>query len=472
MVQREPTRYASYAAVRNRRLLAEAMSWHRLKLTTATACIVLGLSACSGATEVTADGRQLPTVEFLALDRKGQNLAVYDAFWHQLLTNYYDPRVFATDEWRARRTRWREEAAKAETRFVLYHSSFHRLLQFMPESHVQVHAPEGGSNTDAPPKSPPLDDKTATLLASLVFIHGPGFLSADVMRSGTRRNLVAEVWPHSPAAEAGVQPGARLLRSQANADRTAKVVRFEVDFVPLDAAAAHAWERGELADQPAAPESIVRARYDLRPFPYRQPVEVRRLAGGVQYLRFNGFGDTEFMKPVYKAIDDAKPAGLIIDLRSNGGGLQEQLQKFAGALLGAGAHIAETRVRSGPGKLLATAYEKSYTGPLVVLAGPATGSAAEVFAAAVQDLKRGKVIGRSTAGAVLGARGFALPDGGIVTLPVFDLWRAGGKRIEGTGVEPDIWILPTIEDVRAGHDPVIERALQEIARRGMGSDGR
>ena len=288
------------------------------------------------------------------------------------------------------------------------------------------------------PNHPRRDDKTTTLLATLVYIHGPGFLSSDVMRGGTRRNLDAEVWPDSPAAEAGVPPGARLLRSQGNLDSAAGVVHFEVDFVPLDAVAAHAWERGELADQPAAPESIVRARYDLRPFPYRQPVEVRRLAGGIQYLRFNGFGDNEFMKPVYKAIDNAKPAGLIIDLRSNSGGFQEQLQKFAGALLGAGAHIAETRVRIGPDKLLATAYEKAYTGPLVVLTGPASASAAEVFAAAVQDLKRGKVIGRSTAGAVLGAQGFPLPDGGVVTLPVINLWRVGGKRIEGGGVEPGI----------------------------------
>src|SRR5688572_9275498 len=99
-----------------------------MKLT--TACATLVLSACSGATEVpapAAEGRQLPTAQFLALDRKEQNLAVYDAFWRQLLANYYDPGVFATDEWHARRAQWREEAAKAETQLALYHSYFPRL---------------------------------------------------------------------------------------------------------------------------------------------------------------------------------------------------------------------------------------------------------------------------------------------------------------------------------------------------------
>jgi carboxyl-terminal processing protease len=433
-----------------------------LKLT--TACVVFGLSACSGATEVAtpaSDDRQ-PTAEFLALDREQQNLAVYDAFWHQLLTHYYDPELFATDEWRARRTQARADAARAQTRAELYYSSFPRLLRSFPESHVEVHAPEGGSNRDAPPKSPPVDGETLKRLSSLLFIHGPGFLPADILRGGTRRNLVAEVWPHSPAAEAGVPPGARLLRSQGNVDAAAKAVHYEVDFVPLDAAAARAWERGEQAETPPAPGSIVHARYDLRPFAYRKPVEVRRLEGDIQYLRFNAFGDDEAMKPVYAAIDDAPVAGLIIDLRWNSGGFQEQLQKFAGALLGTGVPLAEIRIRGDPGRLVTSAYKKTYAGPVVVLAGPASTSAAEVFAAAVQDLGRGKVIGRSTAGAVLGAQAFPLPDGGVVTLPVINLWRASGKRIEGSGVEPDVWMLPTIEDLRAGHDPVLARALLEL----------
>jgi carboxyl-terminal processing protease len=236
-----------------------------------------------------------------------------------------------------------------------------------------------------------------------------------------------------------------------------------VDFVPLDPAAARSWERGDLPDGPAAPESIERVRFDLRPFRYRQPVEARRLAGGVQYLRFNAFGDEAFMRPVYKGLHGATSAGLIVDLRWNPGGLSEQLQKFAGALLGAEAHLADSRTRSGPGKLVSTNYSKPYTGPLIVLTGPLTASSAEVFSAAVQYHKRGKIIGRSTAGAVLGAQAFTLPDGGAVLLPVMNLWRADGGRIEGAGVEPDIWILPTLEDLRAGRDPVLERALRELA---------
>jgi C-terminal processing protease CtpA/Prc len=45
---------------------------------------------------------------------------------------------------------------------------------------------------------------------------------------------------------------------------------------------------------------------------------------------------------------------------------------------------------------------------------------------------------------------------------VQDFLRIDERRIDGVGVEPDIWIVPTLEDIRAGRDPALERALEEI----------
>jgi len=47
-------------------------------------------------------------------------------------------------------------------------------------------------------------------------------------------------------------------------------------------------------------------------------------------------------------------------------------------------------------------------------------------------------------------------------IPVSDFVRSDERRIEGAGVQPDIWVLPTIEDVRADRDPALERALREL----------
>jgi C-terminal processing protease CtpA/Prc len=72
-----------------------------------------------------------------------------------------------------------------------------------------------------------------------------------------------------------------------------------------------------------------------------------------------------------------------------------------------------------------------------------------------------------TNGSVLMSGDFPLPDGGIAIIPVEDFVRGGDVRIEGVGVEPDVYVLPTLEQVRAGRDPVLERALVELRGQGL-----
>ena len=423
------------------------------------------LSACTRAAEspasTAASAPPLPTAEFLALDREGQNVAVYDAFWQQLESNYDDATFFETPEWRTRRDEWRKEAAASKARVFLYHDVFPRLIGLMPESHVQVEDPLQPSNKDAAPSNPALDQKTVTRVLVLK-AYGPGFDGVDIRRGNRTLMLVGDVWPNTPAEEAGISPGARLIRNLGKLDFVKTAVTFDVDFVPLDDTAARAWERGDGVDSPAPPARVSSVKLEVRPIRWRKPFESRILVGGVRYLRFDVFGDEPFMKPVFEAIDAARPAGLIVDLRNNVGGLSEQQKKFAAALLGADAYLGDAQDRKGPRRELASRYARHYTGPLAILIGPRSASAAEIFAAAIQDHKRGLLIGRSTNGSVLEARYFPLPDGGYVMVPISNLWRAGGRRIEGTGVEPDIWILPTLEQVRAGRDPVLDRALQEL----------
>jgi len=136
----------------------------------------------------------------------------------------------------------------------------------------------------------------------------------------------------------------------------------------------------------------------------------------------------------------------------------------AGALLGEDVGLGITRTAGLSTTIHTVRFTDHYQGPLVVLIGPGSASAAEITAAAVQDHKRGKLIGRTTNGAVVPGQWFDLPDGGKMMIPVSDFVRSNGRRIEGFGVEPDIWVLPTLDDVRAGRDPVLERAVQELSR--------
>ena len=103
-----------------------------------------------------------------------------------------------------------------------------------------------------------------------------------------------------------------------------------------------------------------------------------------------------------------------------------------------------------------------YRGQVVVLVDASTGSAAEIFAAVLQDHERATVIGRRTAGAVLASWFYRLPDGGELQLSREDYVAPKGRRIEANGVQPDIVVPRRLADVRAGRDLDLETALQVL----------
>src|SRR4029078_5819121 len=100
--------------------------------------------------------------------------------------------------------------------------------------------------------------------------------------------------------------------------------------------------------------------------------------------------------------------GLILDLRGNGGGRGFHMSRVAGALLGGGVRIGTTRSASVTQDYTTLRLTDHYQGPVVLLVGQCTASAAEITAAAVQDLKRGKLVGGATSGAVLLGNNFEL----------------------------------------------------------------
>ena len=85
----------------------------------------------------------------------------------------------------------------------------------------------------------------------------------------------------------------------------------------------------------------------------------------------------------------------------------------------------------------------------------------ELFANALQanDIP---LVGTPTAGAVVGGRGFLLPDDSLLVMAVVDV-LVDGKRLEGNPVEPDIEI-PFDFRYAAGADPQLDAAVEEMIR--------
>lgn len=158
---------------------------------------------------------------------------------------------------------------------------------------------------------------------------------------------------------------------------------------------------------------------------------------------------------------------LILDLRGNGGGLVDTLERLAGFLFDRDLTIAELKGRKKMDPQRSkTRGDNGYKGSLIVLTDAESGSAAEILARLVQIEKRGKVIGDVSAGAVMQSRQMIFTMGGNdeilygVSVTNADVIMSDGKSIEHVGVIPDEPVNPTGEDLAAKRDPVLAKALK------------
>ena len=111
---------------------------------------------------------------------------------------------------------------------------------------------------------------------------------------------------------------------------------------------------------------------------------------------------------------------------------------------------------------------RAYTGKLIVLVDSGSASASELFARVIQLEKRGTVIGDRSEGAVMEARRYPFSQDKAfgqflpysMEMTVADLKMTDGNSLEHHGVVPDEVLLPAPEELAAGADPQLARALQ------------
>jgi carboxyl-terminal processing protease len=144
--------------------------------------------------------------------------------------------------------------------------------------------------------------------------------------------------------------------------------------------------------------------------------------------------------------------GLILDLRNNGGGSLQEVVKMLGLFIKNGPMV-QVKGRSGNPQVLRDNDEAQlYAGPLVVMVNALSASASEIFAAAIQDYKRGIIIGSTSTygkGTVQTTYGLTIPataaapakEFGAIKLTIQKFYRVNGGSTQLKGVVPDV-ILP------------------------------
>jgi carboxyl-terminal processing protease len=167
-------------------------------------------------------------------------------------------------------------------------------------------------------------------------------------------------------------------------------------------------------------------------------------------------GDTNYRsttRDVRRLIDELKSEGidgLVLDLRGNGGGFLPEAQSLTGLFVDRGP-VVQVQFSNGQKEVLDDSDAGvAYDGPLVVLIDRFSASASEIVAGAVQDYRRGVVVGQRSFGKgtvqnlVPLSRWSARPVNGQLTVTIGKFYRVTGESTQHRGVEPDVELASPI----------------------------
>ena len=178
-------------------------------------------------------------------------------------------------------------------------------------------------------------------------------------------------------------------------------------------------------------------------------VRGRMLEPGYAYLRVAAFqADTaaDFEKVLARLQGEAgggKLRGLVLDLRSNPGGLLVSAVQIADDLLDKGTIVSTRgRIPISDAQFSATPGDRLQGAPLVVLVDAGSASAAEVLAGALDDNNRARIVGSRTFGKGSVQTLLPLDNGDSVKLTTARYYTPSGKSIQARGIEPDVVLHP------------------------------
>jgi carboxyl-terminal processing protease len=367
--------------------------------------------------------------------------------WETVRDKYFDPTLGGVD-WNAVRTRYEPEVRKAAT-IKDFHDVLNRMVHELPGSHLNV--------------------------------LGHGFTQAvepDVMvpdsvqlRAGAEGVLVFSVPEDSPVWRGGIRPGYRVIGIGDVTFPDAAAIRAAPARPLSQARRLLSGPQGsEVQVRLLGGESRERTVTLARTVPLKKRdirrAEIRsfRIRPRIGYLRFDtwAFDLSAKLEPVLAELRDTD--GLVLDLRQNGGGTNPGVDRLATFLMAEAGLVAVTTPRQGERR--EWRYQGSgndaYRGKLAIIVDEASGSASEVFTAAMQESGRAVVVGRPSYGGVLSSTQQPLPTGGVLQYPHSDMTTPKGNRVEGRGVVPDIPVELRRADLLAGRDTVLERAVEAV----------
>jgi carboxyl-terminal processing protease len=245
--------------------------------------------------------------------------------------------------------------------------------------------------------------------------------------------VVVAPYDGSPAQKAGLKPGDILLKVNGE-DVSGQSLTQVVGKVLGPAGTTVTLTIGDPVTGETRDVTITRARIDLK------NVTSNILPGTtIGHLRIAAFSQnvTDEVKNAIQDLQQQGATGLVLDLRSNPGGLLDEGVGVASQFLKSGNVLLEKdangNVTPVPVKDGSTATDL----PMVVLIDQGTASASEIIAGALQDAGRAKLIGEKTYGTGTVLLQFPLSDGSSILLATKQWLTPNGRAIWHQGITPD-----------------------------------
>ncbi len=204
---------------------------------------------------------------------------------------------------------------------------------------------------------------------------------------------------------------------------------------------------------------VTRARIDI------PVVESEMREDGIAYVQLLDFSSEASAKleEALEALLEQNPSGLILDLRSNPGGLLSESILTAGLFLPEDELILIERFKDGTERPYRSPNRPvALEVPMVVLVDAGSASASEIVAGALQDLDRATLIGETTFGKGSVQWLHELSNGAELRVTVARWFTPADRAIHGEGLEPDIAVELTVEDDEAERDPQLDRAVEYL----------
>lgn len=199
------------------------------------------------------------------------------------------------------------------------------------------------------------------------------------------------------------------------------------------------------------------------------PIESEVLENDIGYINISSFCEdcSSKFKENYDKLKRKNIKSLVIDLRNNGGGIVDEALEILDSILDKDSIMLITANKKGEEKIEKAKKKLTIEVPIVVLVNENTASSSEIFAAALKENNKAKIIGTKTYGKGVIQESITLSDGSGIKITTEEYYTPNRNKINKIGITPDIEVdleekTKNITEISRDQDTQLKKAIETL----------